>query len=641
MVDFRYFLNRQGVPGTPGEKGEKGDPGNTPTISEGTNTATEYTLIFDSGNGNQFETGNLRNPVEDRGGTYLRWDGEIQYLGAIDEAQLNGNLGGVRLAYAGRIESENVQDNDAVSYQLFASNNITINNAISGLDNRVTALEQAGGGGSVVAYDGVLTIKKNDTTIGTFSANQSTNSTINISVPTKTSDLVNDSGFITSSQISGVYKFKGSVANTTALNNIQNPSIGDVYNVTADGMNYAWTGSAWDALGSSVDLSNYVQKTDIATTGALGLVKPDGTTITIDGNGVITAVGGGGGGIVYTAGDGVSISSNTISAKVDGTTIGFDLSGNLKSLVSGSSYTFSNGLTESSGTVTLNTASTSALGGVKVDGVTISIDSNGVISSSSSSYTLPAASTTVLGGIMVDGTILTVNAGTDVLEIANATSSSKGIVQVDGTTITANNGVISAVQPSLSNYVTLDGAQSVTGTKTFKSDIRLEGYNKIVHSNAAQSPVDLMSASTSSTRVYIGDATYSIELKGSANHPTYNDGTNTTNIALTSDLPTTMTGAGASTAGASGLVPAPASGDNEKFLRGDGTWQTVSGGGGGSSTLAGLSDVNLSSPAAGDILYYNGTNWVNSNLQTLVLSILSDSNVAKTINNATIDGGTV
>lgn len=37
-----------------------------------------------------------------------------------------------------------------------------------------------------------------------------------------------------------------------------------------------------------------------------------------------------------------------------------------------------------------------------------------------------------------------------------------------------------------------------------------------------------------------------------------------------------FTGAGASTAGAHGLVPAPAAGDNAKYLRGDGTWQTVS-----------------------------------------------------------------
>ena len=34
----------------------------------------------------------------------------------------------------------------------------------------------------------------------------------------------------------------------------------------------------------------------------------------------------------------------------------------------------------------------------------------------------------------------------------------------------------------------------------------------------------------------------------------------------------TMTGAGASTAGETGLVPAPAAGDNGKYLRGDGTW---------------------------------------------------------------------
>lgn len=48
----------------------------------------------------------------------------------------------------------------------------------------------------------------------------------------------------------------------------------------------------------------------------------------------------------------------------------------------------------------------------------------------------------------------------------------------------------------------------------------------------------------------------------------------------------------------------------------DGTnWFTVRGGGGsgggGSSTLAGLTDVLLSSPASGQVLTYNGTKWVN------------------------------
>ena len=43
-----------------------------------------------------------------------------------------------------------------------------------------------------------LTIQKNGTTVNTFTANASSNVTANISVPTATSDLTNDSGFITS-----------------------------------------------------------------------------------------------------------------------------------------------------------------------------------------------------------------------------------------------------------------------------------------------------------------------------------------------------------------------------------------------------------------------------------------------------------
>lgn len=51
--------------------------------------------------------------------------------------------------------------------------------------------------GSGTPKDGTLTIQKNGDTVGTFSANQATDETIDIEVPTKTSDLNNDSGFIT------------------------------------------------------------------------------------------------------------------------------------------------------------------------------------------------------------------------------------------------------------------------------------------------------------------------------------------------------------------------------------------------------------------------------------------------------------
>ena len=54
---------------------------------------------------------------------------------------------------------------------------------------------------------------------------------------------------------------------------------------------------------------------------------------------------------------------------------------------------------------TLPTASTTVLGGVKVDGSTITINGSGVISGANT-YSLPIATTTVLGGVKIDGTTI-------------------------------------------------------------------------------------------------------------------------------------------------------------------------------------------------------------------------------------------
>ena len=59
---------------------------------------------------------------------------------------------------------------------------------------------------------------------------------------------------------------------------------------------------------------------------------------------------------------------------------------------------------------TLPTASTTVLGGVKVDGSTITINGSGVISGAST-YSLPTATTTVLGGVKIDGSTITINNG--------------------------------------------------------------------------------------------------------------------------------------------------------------------------------------------------------------------------------------
>ena len=96
------------------------------------------------------------------------------------------------------------------------------------------------------------------------------NKNVDITVPTKVSDLTNDSGFQTAQEVSdaidakvvGAYKYKGSVATVADLPSSGNTA-GDVYNVEADGTNYAWTGSAWDALGGSFDASNLWAKDEL------------------------------------------------------------------------------------------------------------------------------------------------------------------------------------------------------------------------------------------------------------------------------------------------------------------------------------------------------------------------------------------
>lgn len=59
--------------------------------------------------------------------------------------------------------------------------------------------------------DATLTIQKNSTTVGSFTANQATNATINLSIPTDTSDLTNGAGFITASALPTDYYTKAEI----------------------------------------------------------------------------------------------------------------------------------------------------------------------------------------------------------------------------------------------------------------------------------------------------------------------------------------------------------------------------------------------------------------------------------------------
>lgn len=71
-------------------------------------------------------------------------------------------------------------------------------------------------------------------------------------IPSTVAELTDASTYALKSDLTSVYKYKGSVATVDALPTTATD--GDVYNVEADGMNYAWNGAEWDALGGSVTI---------------------------------------------------------------------------------------------------------------------------------------------------------------------------------------------------------------------------------------------------------------------------------------------------------------------------------------------------------------------------------------------------
>jgi len=115
---FNFYINRQGIRG---RKGEKGDTGFSPTVEVNTNTAAEYTLKIINEDG-EFITDNLRgSAVEDRGGTYMRYDPETQemYAGNPDSAATN-QAGVVIIADQNSIE--NISGDTVLTPEGFVNN---------------------------------------------------------------------------------------------------------------------------------------------------------------------------------------------------------------------------------------------------------------------------------------------------------------------------------------------------------------------------------------------------------------------------------------------------------------------------------------------------------------------------------------
>lgn len=115
------------------------------------------------------------------------------------------------------------------------------------------------------------------------------------------------------SAIGSVYRYKNSVTNYSDLPSSGN-TVGDVYNVVnaygnvPAGTNWAWNGSAWDALAGTVDLTPFAKATDVANTyntkvPASGTYDADTSTITFkaaSGTQLFQITGIEGGGVSFT-----------------------------------------------------------------------------------------------------------------------------------------------------------------------------------------------------------------------------------------------------------------------------------------------------------------------------------------------------
>lgn len=489
-ADFNYYLNRQGAPGLQGEKGDKGDKGDSITVSTGVNTPTEYTLIFDKGDGNSFETGNLKYPMRDDGGTYLRYDrtNNTVVLGYPNIAELNGNAGEVQLATTVTVGNSTVQNKDAVSYELFKSVKDSTDSELTSLDGRVTYLEQHGGGGgggtTFTPGAGLNMTPENILYVETDST---------ISIDQETNEL--------------------GVRYSNGLEQDQNGSL----------------------------------KT-----------KVDGTTITYDNDGALTAIGGGG-----TPANMVTTDTNqTITGlKTFTNSLGFqgvtltNIGNRIRANDPTDQSSFGNlaySTDIGNGTITL-TQGTTTLG-------TFSVNQSG-----NKSINIPASG----GG---GGTSYTAGDGIDI------SGSDVISAKVDSTTIGIDSStkeikLLSSIPTDTSDLT--NGAGYITGITSGDVTSAL-GYTPYSNSNP--------NGYTSN----VGTVT------------SVNNNSPDSNGNVTISMPNSMTGATSSTAGSSGLVPAPAAGDNAKFLRGDGTWQTVSGGGSIDAYTKAETDNLLKSKISGD-----------------------------------------
>jgi hypothetical protein len=262
----------------------------------------------------------------------------------------------------------------------------------------------------------------------------------------------------------------GQLTGATLAANVTNSSLTSVGQLTNLTVTNPITGSVTGSAGS-VNAGNIVGTVPSAnlpkaTTANLGAVRVDGTTITVDAaTGIISSTGGGGGtgsgtvntgtagNLTYYASSTTAVSPLTALNWNSGTTT-LALTGTFSATTLSGSLAASN-LTGTIDAARLPTATTGALGAVKVDGTTIIITiTDGVISSTASG-----------GG---SGTVTSISAGSGITSSTGSAITTTGTLSIDTSVVTTNTGSQTLTNKTLNSPI-------ITGSLTAGGGVGTNG----------------------------------------------------------------------------------------------------------------------------------------------------------------------
>lgn len=497
----------------------------------------------------------LTDETRDDATTYYRWDADTSTWGYI----------GAEGPFYTKAESD----------ATFVPQTRTVNGNALSSDITLTAADVHALPDSTViptVNDATLTIQKNGTAVQTFTANQASDAVANIVVPTDTSDLTNGAGFITSAALP---------TKTSDLTN--DGSDGTSTYVEADDMPTKTSDFTNDG---SDGTSTYVEADELATVATTGdyddlLNKPtiptvNDATLTIQKNGTDVAT--------FTANSSTNQTANiTVPTDTSDLTNG---AGFITTSALSNYYTKSETYSQQEVNSLINT--------LPIPTKTSDLTNDG--SDGNSTYVEAASLATVAttgdyGDLLNRPTIPSYSdftgatsstAGTHGLVPAPAAGDEGKFLQGDGTwatvtsgqTYTAGNGI----DIDANNEISVDTTVVATQTDlSGKQDTLTAGDAIDITSNVISVEADSALDVSSTKPVQNSVVTAAINGKQDALTAGSNIQINNNVISATDTTYSNFVGTDGQTAGAAGLVPAPATTDVGEYLKADGTWDTPPG----------------------------------------------------------------